>query len=98
MKKLSKEAVEPEYPKVVISYSPPQLNYVSMEPNVFNNRVSWRKYKTTIEVVDEPLETLQERLELLWSESDNHHHYWPLMEAAKEIDYKFKGSFGSKIK
>lgn len=61
----------------------------------FNGMVNIHKYKVTIEPIEEPKEILAERLQKLWDECDNLHHWTPLQEAAKEIGYELKGSFGS---
>lgn len=51
----------------------------------FNGIVAVRKYRVTIEEVEEPVEVVAERLRKLWRESDNHHHTHPLLSAAKKI-------------
>jgi|LakMenEpi03Aug12_release.lakeMendotaPanAssembly.Ray.scaffolds.fasta_scaffold00097_106 hypothetical protein len=61
----------------------------------FNGEVNIHKYKVTVEPIEEPKEVLAERLQKLWDECDNHHHWNPLQEAAEEIGYELKGSFGS---
>jgi len=66
----------------------------TLQPSCFNGVVSFRKYKVTVEIIDEPTGLLEERLEKLWCESDNHHHYLPLKNAAASIGYIFTGEFG----
>jgi hypothetical protein len=61
----------------------------------FNGEVNIHKYKVTVEPIEEPKEVLAERLQKLWDECDNYHHWTPLEEAAKEIGYELKGSSGS---
>lgn len=61
----------------------------------FNGTVNIHKFKVTIEPIEEPKEVLAERLQKLWDECDNYHHWTPLKEAAKEIGYELKGSSGS---
>jgi hypothetical protein len=73
-------------------------NLIKKEPSAFNGHVDIKKYRVTIEVVEESEEVLGNRLQRLWEECDNYHLHKPLMDAAKEIDYKFKGQFGSKRK
>jgi hypothetical protein len=68
------------------------------KPSCFNGNVSFKKYRVTIEIIDEPVEVYQERLEKLWVECDNFHHWTPLDEAAAEIGYTFKGERGSQRK
>lgn len=65
------------------------------EPSCFNGSVSFRKYKVTIEPIEEPKEVLAERLQKLWDECDNLHHWTPLKNAAREIGYELKGGAGN---
>jgi len=46
--------------------------------------------------IEEPRDVICERLEKLWTQCDNFHHYQPLQAKAKELGYIFKGRFGSK--
>jgi hypothetical protein len=55
------------------------------DPSCFNGSVSIRKYRVTIEEIDETSEVLGSRLIKLWNENDNHHNWGPLKGAAKEI-------------
>ena len=71
-------------------------NLISPEPSCYNGFVNIRRYKVTIESIDEPTDVLADRLQKLWDENDNMHNYKPLMEAAKRIGYTFKTSFVSK--
>jgi hypothetical protein len=41
---------------------------------------------------------LAERLQKLWDECDNHHHWTPLRNTAKQIGYELQGSAGSRKK
>lgn len=102
MPKKKKEInVKPKYPKTIETfrevgdYELKGYGYNSEKPSCFNGQVSVKRYKITIEIIDEPIEVYQERLEKLWVESDNHHHYRPLQAAADELGYTFKGGFGS---
>jgi hypothetical protein len=70
----------------------------SHKPSCFNYEVSIRKYRVTIEPVEEPNEVLAERLQKLWDECDNHHHWQPLRGAAAQIGYELQGNAGSKRK
>lgn len=73
-------------------------SFNSNKPSCFNGAVAVKKYRITIEVIEEPIEVYQERLEKLWVESDNYHHHTPLKNAAEEFVYTFKGAFGSQRK
>jgi len=55
------------------------------QPSCFNGNVAIRKYRVTIEEIEEPKEALQGRLLKLWHECDNHHHWQPLKCAAGEL-------------
>jgi hypothetical protein len=69
-------------------------DFLQEKPSCFNGIVRIKKYRVTIEEIDEPVETLTSRLEFLFRTSDNHHHYWPLTLTAEKLGYKFTGSFG----
>ncbi len=71
-------------------------NLVQEKPDCFNMKVSIEKFKVTVKKVDEPIEILTERLQKLWEESDNYHHYHPLMKTTKRLGVKLKGSHGDK--
>ena len=66
------------------------------EPTCFNGNVSIYKYRVRIERIEEPLETYRERLQKLWEEEDNHHHWSPLQNRAEALGIKLTGDFGSK--
>lgn len=51
------------------------------EPFCFNSSVSFRRYRITVEVIDEPQEVLQERVKKLMVENDNPHN-WRALETA----------------
>lgn len=53
-------------------------------PSCFNGTVAVRRWRVTIELVDEPSEVIVERIRKLRSETKNIHHFTPLRnEAAK---------------
>jgi len=58
------------------------------EPTCFNGSVSVVKYRVTIEVIEEPVEVLQERVRKLWRECDNWHHWSPLKNEAKKLGFE----------
>lgn len=43
-------------------------------PFCYNETISIRKRKVTIEIIDEPREVLIERVQAMWDECDNFHH------------------------
>jgi len=73
-------------------------HFIGNEPHVFNGRVSFRRWKCTAELIEEPQEVLAQRLQDLWDHSGNIHHWEPLKDAAKSIGYELQGSPGSKRK
>lgn len=75
-----------------------QSNLLKSEPSCFNGDVSIRKYKVTIEPIEESNEILGERLQKLWDECDNSHHWKPIREMAKQIGYELHNSAGTKRK
>lgn len=84
--KQSKQAViEPKYPRITETYHEPYFN-VQDEPSAFNGMIRFRKYRITVELLDEPLEILRERLIALWhSLRRNMHLVDAMREKAKEI-------------
>lgn len=102
MAKKKSKVEAPEYPKVLETFMDiGDWEFVRMrqsEPSAFNGYVRVKKYRITVEQIEEPIEVIQERLEKLWAESDNHHHRDPLRIQADSIGYEFKSAFGSERK
>jgi hypothetical protein len=67
------------------------------EPSCFNSVVNVRRYRITIERIEEPDEIIRERVQKLWDHGDNHHHWNALRAAGKHVglDLDIK-TFGSK--
>lgn len=65
-------------------------NMIEKEPSCFNSNVSVRKYRITIELIDEPVEVIQERLKQLWEKCDNIHHWAPLQYMGKKYEIELK--------
>ncbi len=57
-------------------------------PSCFNGQVFIRRYRVTIEEIDEPTEILRARLTKLWRECDNHHHWGPMQALAKSLGFE----------
>lgn len=74
------------------------VNLKKNEPSCFNGLVEFKKYKVTVEPVEEPVEVYQERLQKMWDECDNFHHWQPLKKAAESVGYSFTNSAGTKRK
>jgi hypothetical protein len=81
------------YRNIMGNYYVSQL--ADKEPSAFNGIVRFRKYKVTIELIEEPQEVLAERLQKLWDECDNLHS---IKAAAASIGYILQGRPGSKAK
>ena len=63
----------------------------------FNGMVNVEKYRITIEKIEETKEVYKDRLQKLWGECDNHHHWTPLQEKAKELGVELEGKAGNMI-
>ncbi len=100
MAKTKKKEPVPEFPKVIETFSKPESwefdRMKDSEPSCFNGWVSIKRYRITIEEIEEPIEVLQARLEDLWLHCDNWRHWQPLENAAKQLNYTFRGERGSK--
>lgn len=98
-KKKPEQPKQPEYPIVIETFRDVGKweirNWRDDTPSAFNGIVRYKKYRVTIEEIEEPIETYQERLEKMWVECDNWHHWSPLKAAAESIGYTFKGEHGS---
>ena len=67
----------------VETFCRPLRPHVAAEPSLINY-VSIRKYRVTIELIDETDEVIHERIRLLWRRCDNYKHWYPLRaEAAR---------------
>lgn len=66
------------------------------EPSCFNGDVRIRRYRLTVEYIEEPVEALGARLQALWDACDNSHHWRPLEATAARIGYALQGSAGAK--
>lgn len=44
-----------------------------------------KKYRVTIEEIEEPIEVLQDRVKRMWAENQNLHSYAHLEKAAKKL-------------
>ena len=69
-------------------------NLTSKVPSSFNGYVRVRKYKITIELIEEPIEVIQERLSKLWHECDNCHQRQPLQATALKYGLELNNGFG----
>jgi hypothetical protein len=94
-KRTTEEPKAPEYPKTIETFREVgdyELRGMASErPSVFNNTVSVRRYRVTIELIDEPIEVIHARLIDLWERCDNHHHWDPLRHQAKKYGLDLDG-------
>lgn len=77
-------------------YSLNQL--VKKEPGCVNGLVNVERYEVTSVKIKEPKEVYRKRLQKLWDECENHHHWAPLKTKAKELGVELIGNAGSKRK
>ena len=76
-----------------------EFNILSMtdkEPCCWNDEVKIKRYKVTIEEIEEPVEVYAERLQKLWEECDNYHHRTPIQNMAKSLGIKLAETYGSR--
>lgn len=91
----------PKYPRVFESFDDNEWGLASnatrfREPEAFNQRVRVRRFRTTVELVEEPREVIAERIRKLWRENSNHHDREALMAAAAEYGVKLEpGEWGA---
>lgn len=87
-----KKPVEPTWPQVHEAFSDPTFNLSNWkrhrEPSCWNGAVTIRRWRVTVEMVDESPDVLKARLLKLWRETDNHHHWTPLKAAAAKLGYE----------
>jgi hypothetical protein len=87
--KTIKKEPPPPPPSVIETFYDPRgysLNqFVRDEPNCFNGWVNFRRFRVTVEEIEEPKEVLAERLLKMWRDCDNSHHWEPLKAAAAQI-------------
>lgn len=89
--------IEPTYPKVIeAGFIEPWFSSIRLTPMAMNGGVNVRKFKVTIEMIDEPIEVIQNRIQDLWDKCDNYNNCTPLKNEAKKYGYDLKGDAGNK--
>lgn len=68
------------------------------EPSCFNQEVNVKRYRVTIEEIEEPVEVLAERLRLLWQNSRNIHDLDPIHAVAKQLGIELDWSARRRVK
>ena len=59
-------------------------NLTQSNPSCFNGMARVVKYKITVEEIKEPVEVIRARIQKMWDECDNHHHWGPLRAVGKK--------------
>ena len=75
---------EPKFPRTYETYGDPRYaieRHYRPEPTAFNGIIEIRRYRITVELIDEPVEVLRERLKKLWRETERSMHRWDPMRA-----------------
>lgn len=62
-----------------------ELALTQGNPSVFNGMCRFRKYRVTVEAIDEPIEVLRQRVQDLFDSNDNDHNWNCLQAAAKSL-------------
>ena len=62
-----------------------QMNMAEEKPYCWNGVAYIRKYRVTVELVEEPVEVLRERVQKLWDECDNFHNWDTIQKHANEL-------------
>lgn len=85
--KKAKKPEGPEYPKVVETFrtfgSYELDQWRQPEISCFNGSIKVRRYRVTIEEIEEPPEVIEARLIELWETCTNHHHRAAIDAVAK---------------
>lgn len=92
---MENEKIEFETFKELSFYN--QMQMTLKEPSAFNREVRIKKFKVTIEPIEEPNEVYCQRVQQLWDYCDNHHNWTPIQKVAKELGYALQGSVGNKV-
>jgi hypothetical protein len=62
----------------------------NQSPSAFNGTVRFRRYRVSVDEIDEPDQVLIDRLRKLWAECDNHHNLSPIQQAAAQFGIELK--------
>lgn len=84
-KKPQQEA--PRFPRVIETFVDPGCSFGITEPSS-TNFIAIRKYRITIEKIEEPVEVLHERLLHLWRKTNNHHERQYIFMEAQRLGCK----------
>lgn len=107
MKRAAKSAkpvkpTPPQYPLVHVGFDDFrfELDRALLSGSMVGNfGVKFRRYRITVEVIDEPVDVLKARLVKLWRGTSNHHDRPKLVAAAKTIGVALDPEeFGADVK
>ena len=65
-----------------------KINLISNEPTCFNGMVRVRRYKVSVELIDEDEDIIRARIQKLWDECSNTHNWDGLKSEAKKYGLK----------
>lgn len=79
----------PVFPVTIETYRDPMHDLRDIrqtEPSAWNGDIRIRRYRITVELIDEPVEVLRDRLRALWRQTEPNHHRWgPMRAEAKRL-------------
>lgn len=88
-KKPKPKQAPPRYPLLVRTFTDPWWNVTRCAndaPTVMNGIVAIRRYEIRVELIEEPVEVLRERLKTLWRTTERNSHTWdPMRRAAADL-------------
>jgi hypothetical protein len=74
-----------------------QCQLEQKHPSVGNDHVRVRRYRITVEEIEESPEVLGRRVQDLWDYCNNHHEWLPLRAAARNCGWTLVGTAGNKL-
>ena len=101
---MKKKAVKPKkvWPVVKDTFGDPTWRLDMFDnnskPSAFNGMVHFRRYRITVDLIDEPKEILIERLKILWENETNSHQYDPIRAAALGLGCELEANDFGKLK
>lgn len=90
------KTVKPKYPKVFEGFNGRGIDFNPQEPTAVNI-ISIIRYRTTVEVIEEPKEVYQERIQHLWDYCNSYQRVYLLRELADKYSYELKRGAGNKL-
>ena len=98
IKKAKERVSTPDYPKVIETFYPPRLSDMTQDsPSCFNGMIRIKKYRVTIEEIEESDEVMAQRLQDLWEHSRSWHDGADIQKEAKKRGVELVGERGKKV-